>query len=62
MENPSDSIDTDKKCMTIKKSTEGQNDSVSSGHFKVSEIPRTGGSILGILDEVVKVGMVMGYK
>ncbi|GJS13616.1 nucleotide-binding alpha-beta plait domain-containing protein [Tanacetum coccineum] len=62
MENPSDSIDTNKKCKTIKKSTEGQNDSVSSGHFKVSEIPRTGGSILGILDEVVKVGMVMGYK
>ncbi|GKC85625.1 RNA-directed DNA polymerase, eukaryota, partial [Tanacetum coccineum] len=37
-------------------------DSMSSGHFKKSEIPRTGGSILGLLDEVVKVGQVMGYK
>nr|GEZ32106.1 RNA-directed DNA polymerase, eukaryota [Tanacetum cinerariifolium] len=27
-------------------------DSVSSGHFKKSEVPRIGGSILGLLDEV----------
>nr|GEY71658.1 nucleotide-binding alpha-beta plait domain-containing protein [Tanacetum cinerariifolium] len=33
-----------------------------SGHFKTSSLPRTGGSILGILDEVVKVGQVMGYN
>ncbi|GJV73341.1 RNA-directed DNA polymerase, eukaryota [Tanacetum coccineum] len=37
-------------------------ESAPSGHFKKSVIPRTGGSILGILDEVVKVGQVMGYK
>lgn len=37
-------------------------ESLSSGHFKKSELPRTGGSILGLLDEVVKVGQVMGYK
>ncbi|GJY84580.1 hypothetical protein Tco_0497956 [Tanacetum coccineum] len=37
-------------------------DSFSSGHFKKSEVPRTGGSILGLLDEVVKVGQIMGYK
>ncbi|GKC17684.1 nucleotide-binding alpha-beta plait domain-containing protein [Tanacetum coccineum] len=37
-------------------------DSVSSGHFKKSEVPRTGGSILGLLDEVVRVGQIMGYK
>nr|GFD40263.1 hypothetical protein [Tanacetum cinerariifolium] len=30
------------------------NTSTASGHFKVSEIPRAGGSILGLLDEVVK--------
>nr|GFB59468.1 nucleotide-binding alpha-beta plait domain-containing protein [Tanacetum cinerariifolium] len=36
--------------------------SISSGQFKVSEIPRNGGSILGLLDEVVKVGQVIGYK
>nr|GEX74792.1 RNA-directed DNA polymerase, eukaryota [Tanacetum cinerariifolium] len=37
-------------------------DSVSSGHFKISEAPRTGGSILGLLEGVVRVGHVMGYK
>nr|GEX77526.1 RNA-directed DNA polymerase, eukaryota [Tanacetum cinerariifolium] len=36
--------------------------SFTSGHFKISEIPRTEGSFLGILDEVIKVGKVMGYK
>nr|GEW44279.1 nucleotide-binding alpha-beta plait domain-containing protein [Tanacetum cinerariifolium] len=44
------------------KSKEDGNESKSSGHFKNSKIPRTGGSILGLLDEVVKVGQVMGYK
>ncbi|GJV76994.1 RNA-directed DNA polymerase, eukaryota, partial [Tanacetum coccineum] len=38
------------------------NESSSSGHFKKSEIPRTGGSIIGLLEEVVQVGQVMGYK
>nr|GEY10815.1 nucleotide-binding alpha-beta plait domain-containing protein [Tanacetum cinerariifolium] len=33
-----------------------------SGHFKTSSLPRTWGSILGILDEVVIVGQVMGYN
>ncbi|GJU71291.1 RNA-directed DNA polymerase, eukaryota, partial [Tanacetum coccineum] len=37
-------------------------DSVRSGNFKKSEIPRTGGSILSLLDELVKVGQVMGYN
>nr|GEU64493.1 RNA-directed DNA polymerase, eukaryota, reverse transcriptase zinc-binding domain protein [Tanacetum cinerariifolium] len=41
---------------------EVRNDSSSSGHFKKSEIPRIGGSILGLLEEVVKVGQVMGYN
>nr|GEU49601.1 RNA-directed DNA polymerase, eukaryota [Tanacetum cinerariifolium] len=45
-----------------KQHMDGGNTSKASGHFKVSEIPRTGGSILGLLDEVVKVGQVMGYK
>nr|GFA68182.1 RNA-directed DNA polymerase, eukaryota, reverse transcriptase zinc-binding domain protein [Tanacetum cinerariifolium] len=38
------------------------NESVCSGHFKKSEKPHTGGSILNVLDDVVKVGQVMGYK
>nr|GEZ75665.1 RNA-directed DNA polymerase, eukaryota [Tanacetum cinerariifolium] len=36
--------------------------SVCSGHFKTSMVPRTGGSILSVMDELVKVGQVMGYK
>ena len=44
------------------KSKDDSTDSVSSGHFKKSEAPRTGGSILGLLDEVIKVGEIMGYK
>nr|GEZ02157.1 RNA-directed DNA polymerase, eukaryota, reverse transcriptase zinc-binding domain protein [Tanacetum cinerariifolium] len=38
------------------------NESMSSGHFKKSECPRTDGSILGLLEEVIKVGQVMGYN
>ncbi|GJZ64991.1 hypothetical protein Tco_0621687 [Tanacetum coccineum] len=34
----------------------------SEGHFKKSGVPRTGGSILNLMDELVKVGQVMGYK
>ncbi|GKD51811.1 hypothetical protein Tco_1280787, partial [Tanacetum coccineum] len=49
------------KCST-KNSKDNVSDSVCSGHFKKSEVPRTGGSILNLLDEVVKVGQVMGYK
>ncbi|GJT34000.1 hypothetical protein Tco_0924419 [Tanacetum coccineum] len=33
-----------------------------SRHFKRSGCPRTDGSILGVLEEVVKVGQVMGYN
>nr|GEU77011.1 nucleotide-binding alpha-beta plait domain-containing protein [Tanacetum cinerariifolium] len=36
--------------------------SVCSGHFKTSMVPRTGGSILSVMDELVKVGQVIGYK
>nr|GFA24313.1 nucleotide-binding alpha-beta plait domain-containing protein [Tanacetum cinerariifolium] len=32
------------------------NGSISSGHFKVSEVPKTGGSMIDLLEEVVKVG------
>ncbi|GJS27564.1 RNA-directed DNA polymerase, eukaryota [Tanacetum coccineum] len=37
-------------------------ESNNSGYFKKSEVPRTGGSIIGILDEVVRVGQTMGYR
>nr|GEW07627.1 hypothetical protein [Tanacetum cinerariifolium] len=35
-------------------------DATSTDHFKKSEISRTGGSILGLLEVVVKVGQIMG--
>nr|GEZ78612.1 RNA-directed DNA polymerase, eukaryota [Tanacetum cinerariifolium] len=37
-------------------------ESVCSGRFKQSEVPRTGGSFLGLMEEVVKVGQTMGYN
>nr|GEY64242.1 RNA-directed DNA polymerase, eukaryota, reverse transcriptase zinc-binding domain protein [Tanacetum cinerariifolium] len=43
-------------------SNEGGTESVCSGHFKKSKVPRTGGSIMSLLDDVVKVGQVIGYK
>ncbi|GJW58178.1 RNA-directed DNA polymerase, eukaryota, reverse transcriptase zinc-binding domain protein [Tanacetum coccineum] len=43
-------------------SKEDVSNSVCSGHFKKSVFPRTGGSILSLMDELVKVGQVMGYK
>nr|GEZ02441.1 RNA-directed DNA polymerase, eukaryota [Tanacetum cinerariifolium] len=48
-------------CINIKYKEDGTN-STLSGHFKKSKIPRTEGSILGILEEVVKVGQIMGYN
>ncbi|GKA34274.1 RNA-directed DNA polymerase, eukaryota [Tanacetum coccineum] len=45
-----------------KNSKEDVSSSVCSGHFKKSEVPRTGGSILNLMDELVKVGQVMRYK
>nr|GEX88094.1 RNA-directed DNA polymerase, eukaryota, reverse transcriptase zinc-binding domain protein [Tanacetum cinerariifolium] len=39
-----------------------ESDSICSGCFKKSKGPKTGGSILNLLDEVVKVRQVMGYK
>ncbi|GJS39467.1 RNA-directed DNA polymerase, eukaryota [Tanacetum coccineum] len=35
---------------------------VGSGHFKKSEVPRTGGSLLTVMDELIKVGQTMGYN
>ncbi|GKB69456.1 hypothetical protein Tco_0930868 [Tanacetum coccineum] len=35
---------------------------VCSGNFKKSEVPRTGGSILCVLEELVKLGQAMGYN
>nr|GEX01492.1 RNA-directed DNA polymerase, eukaryota [Tanacetum cinerariifolium] len=47
---------------TKKNSKEDVSNSVCSGHFKTSMVPRIGGLILSLMDELVKVGQVMGYK
>nr|GFA74279.1 cysteine-rich receptor-like protein kinase [Tanacetum cinerariifolium] len=47
---------------TNKGSKEEISGSVCSGNFKKSEVPRTGGSILCVLEELVKVGQAMGYN
>ncbi|GJT23825.1 RNA-directed DNA polymerase, eukaryota, partial [Tanacetum coccineum] len=36
-------------------------DSICSGHFKKSVAPRTGGLILHLIDELIKVGQTMGF-
>nr|GFD31820.1 RNA-directed DNA polymerase, eukaryota, reverse transcriptase zinc-binding domain protein [Tanacetum cinerariifolium] len=38
------------------------NVSCCSGHFRQTEDPPTGGSMLQLLEDVVKVGQTMGYK
>nr|GEW07339.1 RNA-directed DNA polymerase, eukaryota, reverse transcriptase zinc-binding domain protein [Tanacetum cinerariifolium] len=44
-----------------KKPKSGGMESVGSGHFQHSEIPRFGGSLLNVIDELIKVGQTMGY-
>nr|GEZ53263.1 nucleotide-binding alpha-beta plait domain-containing protein [Tanacetum cinerariifolium] len=36
-------------------------ESICSGHFKKSEVPRTSGSILQLIDDLVNVGKTVGY-
>ncbi|GJX62366.1 RNA-directed DNA polymerase, eukaryota, partial [Tanacetum coccineum] len=42
--------------------TPREEESVGSGHFQQSEIPRSGGSLLNVMDELIRVGQTMGYK
>nr|GEV77052.1 RNA-directed DNA polymerase, eukaryota, reverse transcriptase zinc-binding domain protein [Tanacetum cinerariifolium] len=36
-------------------------ESIGSGHFSKSEVPRTGGLIIQLMDDLVNVGQTMGY-
>nr|GEX91913.1 nucleotide-binding alpha-beta plait domain-containing protein [Tanacetum cinerariifolium] len=56
-ENINDDASCNQVNMNFKDEEKG---SLNSGHFKKSGCPRTDGSILGVLEEVVKVGQVMG--
>ncbi|GKD40406.1 nucleotide-binding alpha-beta plait domain-containing protein [Tanacetum coccineum] len=51
-----------KNSKTKASSKEEDNASRCSGHFRRVEGPPTGGSILQLLEDVVKVGQTMGYK
>nr|GEW15512.1 RNA-directed DNA polymerase, eukaryota [Tanacetum cinerariifolium] len=37
-------------------------ESLCSGRFKEFEVPRTGGSMLSVMEEILKVGQAMGYN
>ncbi|GJY37993.1 hypothetical protein Tco_0424357 [Tanacetum coccineum] len=52
----------DGQVIVLTNSKEDVSSSACSGHFKKSGVPRTGGSILNLMDELVKVGQVKGYK
>ncbi|GJY64977.1 nucleotide-binding alpha-beta plait domain-containing protein [Tanacetum coccineum] len=45
-----------------KNSDGAKTNSTGSRKFKMSEIPRTGGSILSVMEEIMKVGITMGYN
>ncbi|GKD50747.1 RNA-directed DNA polymerase, eukaryota, reverse transcriptase zinc-binding domain protein [Tanacetum coccineum] len=53
--------DVREKVFTQRSKEETQG-STCSGHFKKVEFTRSGGSILNLMDEVVKVGQTIGYK
>ncbi|GJV33656.1 nucleotide-binding alpha-beta plait domain-containing protein [Tanacetum coccineum] len=56
--------DTNEFCVNQSESNlkEDGAESTFSGYFKKSKGPRSGGSILNLLEDVVKVGHVMGYN
>ncbi|GKE13982.1 nucleotide-binding alpha-beta plait domain-containing protein [Tanacetum coccineum] len=52
----------EKEKHTLSNSKEDMEESVWLGHFKQTEIPRSGGSLLQVIDDLVKVGNTMGYN
>ncbi|GJY10526.1 RNA-directed DNA polymerase, eukaryota, reverse transcriptase zinc-binding domain protein [Tanacetum coccineum] len=51
-----------KKNVSPNNVNEGKEDSVCSGHFKKNGMPQSGGSILQLMAELIKVGQAMGYN
>ncbi|GJU39537.1 hypothetical protein Tco_1192494 [Tanacetum coccineum] len=56
------SIPEVKNSRSMSPSKEEDKESGCSGHFRRVEGPKTGGSILHLLDDLVKVGQTMGYR
>ncbi|GKD95271.1 hypothetical protein Tco_1375108 [Tanacetum coccineum] len=52
-------VDAQKMLQNYKNDTKR---STCSGHFKKCDIPRSGGSILQLIEELIKVGQTMGYN
>nr|GEX11258.1 RNA-directed DNA polymerase, eukaryota [Tanacetum cinerariifolium] len=58
-----DEVQTGKEGNSVNKDSKVDvSESVCLGHFKRSKAPRTGGSNLYLLEELVKVGQTMGYN
>nr|GEX84239.1 RNA-directed DNA polymerase, eukaryota, reverse transcriptase zinc-binding domain protein [Tanacetum cinerariifolium] len=56
-------VDSDvREKVSMQRSKEETHGSTCSGYFKKVEFTRSGGSILNLMDELVKVGQTMGYK
>nr|GEU93981.1 RNA-directed DNA polymerase, eukaryota [Tanacetum cinerariifolium] len=51
----------EKRFDTKKNSKNDVEESICLGHFKMSEVPKSGGSILQLIDDLVKVGETIGY-
>ncbi|GJX07027.1 RNA-directed DNA polymerase, eukaryota [Tanacetum coccineum] len=54
-------VTEEKKFDSKKKSKNDVEESICSGYFKKSEVSKTGGSILQLIEDLVKVGETMGY-
>ncbi|GKD64357.1 RNA-directed DNA polymerase, eukaryota, reverse transcriptase zinc-binding domain protein [Tanacetum coccineum] len=50
------------KTTLIEKKEKDKEESICSGHFKKPKVPRTGGSMLQVMEDLVKVGQIMGYN
>nr|GFA10831.1 RNA-directed DNA polymerase, eukaryota [Tanacetum cinerariifolium] len=51
----------EKQTISNNKCVNDVEESICSGHFSKSEVPRTGGSIIQLMDDLVNVGQTMGY-
>nr|GFA45379.1 RNA-directed DNA polymerase, eukaryota [Tanacetum cinerariifolium] len=51
----------EKQTISNNKCVNDVEESICSGHFSKYEVPRTGGSIIQLMDDLVNVGQTMGY-
>ncbi|GKE16075.1 hypothetical protein Tco_1423652, partial [Tanacetum coccineum] len=51
-----------KKACLLSNSKDDREESICSGHFKKAKLPRSGGLMLQLIDDLVKVGQTMRYN